>query len=91
MEFELEYRQDFIELFDRMKNKIRQRRGCHYLELVQGTTDDKVFFTISIWEDETCLDEYRSSKLFHKTWSLTKAMFSSKAEAWSTNSISILP
>jgi len=88
MQFKPEEVENFKQLFEERKEKIRAFPGCLYLELLQGTAaNDKVFFTYSYWESEEDLDNYRYSDLFAETWKLTKQMFSKKAEAISTHKL----
>lgn len=80
----------FLDLFDEKKDKIRHFEGCHHLELWKDTQEKNVLFTFSIWEDETKLNHYRTSDLFKDTWSKTKILFDKKAEAWSVTEERIL-
>lgn len=82
MQFKPEHILDFKNLFEERKEKIRSFPGCKYLELLQGTSaKENVFMTYSYWESEDDLENYRYSDLFKETWTLTKAMFSERAEA----------
>lgn len=83
MHFREEHIATFQQLFEEKKQLIRNREGCHHLELWQDTRNPAVFFTYSIWESEAYLDKYRYSDLFKTVWGLTKALFSEKAKAWS--------
>lgn len=83
MEFKPEGVQDFLNLFEERKEKIRHFEGCRHLELWREEKSENVYFTYSIWEDESALNHYRFSELFKDTWSQTKALFQQKAEAWS--------
>ncbi len=76
---------DFREIFEENKGYIRNFDGCHHLELLQVTKQPTVFFTFSIWENETALETYRQSELFISTWGRTKVLFSEKPEAWSVS------
>jgi len=88
MQFKPEHIEDFKNLFEERKEKIRSRPGCEYLELLQGTNaKDNTFYTYSYWQTEEDLESYRYSDLFKETWKLTKAMFSQKAEAISCNKL----
>jgi len=80
----------FEKLFDERKEKIRAFPGCLQLELVRER-DASVFFTISVWDDSSSLESYRHSELFKSTWSLVKPLFEKRAEAWTTESIALLP
>jgi quinol monooxygenase YgiN len=75
--------QSFVQLFDERKERIRNFKGCHHLELWKESGKDNIFFTYSHWENEQALDHYRFSEFFKETWGLTKALFAQKAEAWS--------
>lgn len=82
MQFKKECIQDFIDLFEEVKVKIRARQGCQHLELLQGLPPrDNIFMTYSYWDSEDDLNSYRYSDLFAETWKHTKMMFSHKAEA----------
>ena len=74
---------DFETLFGERKATIRSQPGCQQLKLWQDAHDPCVFFTYSIWDSETDLNRYRYSDFFKETWTLTKALFAAKAEAWS--------
>lgn len=81
--FEEDCVDQFMELFEEKKNKIRNFPGCEHLKLLQGINSSNIFFTYSHWQKESDLEKYRNSELFKETWKLTKALFSDKPEAWS--------
>ena len=83
MTFKNEHVSAFLELFDERKAIIRSHKGCSHLELWRDNKRDNVFFTYSIWETESDLDNYRFSEFFKDTWGKTKALFSEKPQAWS--------
>jgi len=88
MEFKATEVDNFKQLFEERKAKIRAFPGCNYLELLQGLdAKTTVFMTYSYWESEADLDNYRYSDYFAETWKLTKSMFSKKAEAISTQKL----
>lgn len=88
MTFKKEKVEDFKNLFEDRKSKIRNFKGCQHLELLQGKhNQSNVFYTYSYWNDEQSLDNYRYSDLFKETWKLTKAMFSDKPEAISLDKL----
>lgn len=76
---------DFLVIFEEMKHQIRGFEGCRHLELWRSRADANVFFTMSIWDSEAHLDEYRQSEVFVRTWQRTKALFAERAEAWSVD------
>ena len=87
MEFELSKIENFQNLFEKNKEKIRHFRGCRFLELYQDKNNKSIFFTYSYWENDEDLENYRHSSLFKEVWSNTKKMFSAKPEAWSVEKI----
>jgi hypothetical protein len=85
--FKQKHVNEFLQVFEKSKEKIRSFEGCNYLELMQGKSKGNIFFTYSQWENETYLAQYRNSPLFRETWSKTKKLFAEKAEAWSLNQL----
>lgn len=83
MEFQQDKVPAFLQLFKERKARIRNFEGCKHLELWRQTGTENVFFTYSHWNEESDLNHYRFSEFFKETWQLTKALFASKAEAWS--------
>ena len=88
MTFRNEAVQTFItEVFEQSKTRIRAFEGCRHMELVRHKTSPNLLFTLSIWDDEAALENYRASALFADTWAKTKALFAEKAEAWTVEVI----
>lgn len=87
MTFKPERCDEFLEIFDRYKHKIRAAEGCHHLELLRLTKNGNVFFTYSRWQEEKYLEIYKNSPTFAVVWPQTKALFESPAEAWTTDAI----
>ena len=83
MTFQPDRVKDFLEVFDDSKRDIRRCPGNLGLQLLRGTAVTNVLFTLSDWESEAALENYRQSELFVKTWALTKPLFLEKAEAHS--------
>lgn len=81
----------FLENFNKNKNKIRNFEGCHHLELLRDKNNPAIFFTYSYWESEAHLEAYKNSELFKTVWKKTKTLFNNKPEAWSVDTIEILP
>jgi quinol monooxygenase YgiN len=90
MTFEPDKVSSFLSLFNDYKEKIKASEGCHRLELLKDHSADNVFFTYSEWENDEALDKYRYSSLFKTVWAQTKALFCSKAEAWSLDRLMIV-
>jgi len=78
---------DFMKMFDRNKEQIRNFEGCRFLELYRDKTKTNVFFTYSYWKDETHLENYRQSALFDVVWAETKTYFNDRPEAWSVDKV----
>ncbi|MDB5253329.1 MAG: antibiotic biosynthesis monooxygenase [Flaviaesturariibacter sp.] len=81
----------FTALFDERKERIRACPGCSHLELWQDRKRPSVFFTFSRWDDEAALDAYRRSPFFEETWTMTRALFAERAEAWTVDAMHRLP
>ena len=75
---------DFLEIFEASKLKIRNFDGCHHLELLKDYNEDNIFSTYSHWENQEALNNYRKSELFGKVWKATKVLFTKKAVAFSS-------
>ena len=82
----------FLDIFENIKHEIRSQRGCMGLELLveANQTAEKTFWTISFWHSIDDLETYRTSPLFQKTWPEVKALFASRAKAWTLNSLDSL-
>ena len=87
--FQTHHVDEFLDLFGQKKDLIRQFPGCRYLQLLQA--DAQTFFTISHWDDENALDNYRHSELFRATWAKTRILFAAPPRAWSMNPVATLP
>ncbi len=86
MSFHPERVDDFLKMFEEIKEKIRGQEGCLRLELLQDIHEQHVFFTYSFWENETALNAYRHTDLFAEVWKKTKSKFNDKPMAWSLES-----
>ncbi|NLR94224.1 putative quinol monooxygenase [Flammeovirga agarivorans] len=87
MSFQEEHIKTFKELFSEVQPKIKEFEGCHSVQLLQDSTDKKVFMTFSVWDSEDALNNYRESDFFKATWRKTKVLFKQKPEAFSMNII----
>ena len=90
MTFREEETDRFETIFNDSCDRIRASQGCEYLELTRSADDKRVYFTISIWNEQADLERYRSSDLFKSTWKATKALFDDRPRAWSTKTIKIV-
>lgn len=83
MQFRPGNEEAFKKIFQSSRDLIRGFEGCRHVELLQDLNDPCVFFTFSLWDNESCLNAYRDSELFAGVWAATKALFSDRAQAWS--------
>ena len=79
--------ENFIKLFQTNKDKILAFDGCQSVDLLRDINTKNIFFTYSIWDSESFLNQYRESETFRNIWSKTKPLFSNKAKAWSVEEI----
>lgn len=66
---------EFTTIFAESCALIRGFEGCKGVRLLRDAASPHVFFTISEWESEVHLDNYRHSELFRTTWACTKLLF----------------
>ncbi len=85
-----EKQDDFMEMFDTIRLKIRQFDGCYHLELLQDASFPNILTTYSVWKDESALNAYRNSDLFKATWSKTKTMFAAPPVAYSNFQVQVV-
>ncbi|HLW41769.1 MAG TPA: antibiotic biosynthesis monooxygenase family protein [Flavobacterium sp.] len=81
----------FLEHFHSVKAQIRNYPGNNFLELYQDKNNPCIFFTYSVWNEESDLENYRHSELFNEVWMFTKALFNDKPQAWSVDKLVSLP
>tara|TARA_R110002096_G_scaffold351893_2_gene544919 strand:+ start:374 stop:670 length:297 start_codon:yes stop_codon:yes gene_type:complete len=90
MSFEPSKIEEFLANFETVKEKIRNFKGCNFLELYRDQNNTNIFFTYSYWNTEANLNTYRHSELFKNVWSKTKPLFNEKPEAWSVDKLASL-
>lgn len=81
----------FLNEFEQYKTKIRNVKGCQFLELYRDINISTTYFTYSYWDSETDLNMYRDSDLFKEVWGKTKILFNQKPQAWSVETVVSLP
>jgi len=77
----------FAELFENHRHRISTMPGCHGLRLLTDTDKSGIFFTISSWQSDLHLEQYRNSDVFKSLWPQVKVLFNAPAEAWSLDEI----
>lgn len=85
--FQAEKVSEFLKVFEEMKMQIAAFEGCENLQLMKDKNSESVYFTVSIWKDESYLNRYRNSDFFNDVWSRTKIHFAAKPEAWSLEKV----
>lgn len=90
MTFQIDKTEEFLEIFNQSKHKIRAMNGCRYLELMHDINQTNVFMTHSHWDSEIDLNNYRDSELFRTTWAKTKALFADKPLTFSVESLVVV-
>lgn len=74
---------EFLEIFNANKEAIRNFEGCTHLQLLRDANEPNTFATLSHWQNETHLNNYRKSELFGKVWGQVKTLFSERSLAFS--------
>jgi len=87
MTFRTEAAAQFLLIFEQYHNQIRAAKGCCGLKLLRDANDPRIFFTYSLWEDESFLEIYRHSATFAAVWPQVKPLFAAPAEAWTTEAL----
>lgn len=81
MEFKDSGVEEFKKIFERSISGIKSF-GCRDVQLFHNAKELNQLFTISFWEKEEDLENYRSSDFFQTTWVDVKKLFQGKPEAW---------
>lgn len=83
--FNANYCEEFEHQFPAVRKIVENSKGCRGVQLQKA--NKQLYFTISKWDDETALNDYRKSANFQEIWSKFKANFSEKPEAWTTEEL----
>ncbi|NPA67793.1 MAG: nucleoside triphosphate pyrophosphohydrolase [Chlorobi bacterium] len=87
MTFRKEHTEDFVLFTAKIKNTIRNSKGCRHLDILRDKKHPEIFFTYSCWDSEADLENYRSSDFFRNIWPQTKKWFADKPEAWTIENV----
>ncbi|MBC7744014.1 MAG: antibiotic biosynthesis monooxygenase [Flavobacterium sp.] len=82
-----QYSKKFEQIFYQSRASIENFDGCQTTTLFKVSGTESQYFTISYWQSEKHLENYRASLLFKNIWQQVKPLFSSKAEAYTLNSV----
>ncbi len=72
----------FLSIFSSNFDAIRLFDGCQQLSLYSDTHQPCLFTTISLWDSEASLEEYRKSGLFAGIWPQVKELFDAPTVAF---------
>ena len=75
--------EEFLQIFHSNKKAIRNFEGCTHLELLKDLEDPNTYTTLSYWNDEKSLEQYRKSELFGSVWGRVKTLFAERTQAFS--------
>lgn len=75
--------EEFLDIFNKHKQAIRNFPGCSHLQLLKDAEDDCCYATLSHWDKAESLENYRKSELFGKVWGRVKTLFSERSQAFS--------
>lgn len=75
--------EEFLQIFNANKEAIRNFEGCTHLQLLRDVNDPTTYTTLSHWQDEKYLNQYRKSELFGKVWGQVKTLFAERSQAFS--------
>lgn len=79
--------EEFLTIFNTNKTAIRNFPGCTHLELLKDVSNPSIFTTLSHWQDEKSLEQYRKSELFSSVWGKVKRLFAERTQAFSLNKV----
>jgi heme oxygenase (mycobilin-producing) len=74
---------EFLAIFNANKEAIRTFEGCTHLQLLRDADDPTTYTTLSHWQNEECLNNYRKSELFGNVWGRVKNLFAQRSQAFS--------
>lgn len=63
---------EFYKIFNESAPVIKSFKGCISVKLMQATGKTNLLFTLSEWETEIDLENYRKSDFFRETWEQQK-------------------
>jgi heme-degrading monooxygenase HmoA len=73
---------EFLQIFNANKEKIRNFPGCTHLQLLTDPDDPLCYTTLSHWSRPEDLENYRKSELFGSVWGRVKTLFSERTQAF---------
>ncbi len=79
--------EQFLKIFKRHQEAIRNVEGCTHLELLKDLSNPLIYTTLSYWQQPQNLENYRESELFKHVWGQVKPLFSSGTQAFSLEKV----
>lgn len=80
--------EEALEILERNIASIRQMDGCSQVNLFRDTHRSGLLMSISVWQSEAHLNNYRHSAFFQDFWKQLKGTFAEPARAWSFEALS---
>ncbi len=74
---------EFLRIFEQNREKIRKFPGCTHLDLLRDVDEPNTFATLSHWDSEKSLEDYRKSELFASVWGRVKTLMAERSQAFS--------
>lgn len=74
---------EILPLIQRQIRAVEAFPGCIAVKLFRDTNNPDHLCTISIWEDQGALEDYRHSSQFVEVWSVLKRHFAKPPQAYS--------
>lgn len=90
MTFQNESVPPFLTFLSEYTSQIRATAGCRYLQILRDKDNPNLLVTLSHWDSEQDLNNYRHSELFKLVWAKTKINFSEPPEAYSLTAVETL-
>lgn len=87
MKFRPETSKTFQAFFYETQTVVASMPGCLFVDLFQDFQDQDAFYTLSLWESEEHLNQYRASDKFGEIWKYTKSLFGAPPAAYSLKPI----
>jgi quinol monooxygenase YgiN len=75
--------EEFLKIFNKHKEAIRNFPGCSHLQLLKDADDPNTYTTLSHWGHASDLENYRKSELFGGVWGSVKTLFAERSQAFS--------
>ena len=74
--------EEFLQIFNKHKEAIRNFPGCLHLQLLKDSDDETIYTTLSHWDKVDSLENYRKSELFGQVWGRVKTLFAERTQAF---------